>query len=101
MRADVVVQVVPVVVLQLLGDEVDPADVVGGVVGRLQPVAVVDAERRVRVPRPVARHRDRRALQHDLVEDAPDRQQILVPAAGRLIGQNNQLPAQRKKKENA
>lgn len=48
-RAYVVVHIVPVVGLELLGAERDPRDLVGVVVGRVEAVAVVDVERRVRV----------------------------------------------------
>lgn len=77
-RANVLIHEVPVEVFQLLSSKIHPRNLVRVMVWRMEPIAVVDVDRRVGMARPVASYFDLRACQSDFMEDSPDREQILL-----------------------
>lgn len=76
-RANVLIHQVPVEVFQLLCSKVHPRNLVRVMVWRMEPIAVVDVDRRIRMTRSVASDFDLRVCQSDFMEDSSDREQIL------------------------
>lgn len=68
--ADVLVHVVPIKVLQLLGRKIDAGNLISVMIWRVEAIAIVDVDWRVRMPRSVARDFNLRARQRDFVEDS-------------------------------
>lgn len=75
-RTNILVHVIPVEVLKLLCREIDPRNLVGVMVRRVKPIAVIDVYWWIRMSRAIARHFNFRPGQGDFMEDSPDREKI-------------------------
>lgn len=72
------IHVVPVVVLQLLRRKIHARHFVVVVVGRVEAIAIIDIDGRIRMPRSVSRDFYFCTVERDFVEDSADGEQIFL-----------------------
>lgn len=77
-RANVLIHIVPIEILQFLGGEVNARHFVCIVLRCLETVAVVNINRCVRVPWSIPGHRDFGVSESNLMENSSNREQVLL-----------------------
>lgn len=76
-RANILIHIVPVEVLQFLGGEIDARHLICIVLWRLKTIPIVDVDRWIWMSGPEPCHRNHRLVQYNFMENSADRQQIL------------------------